>query len=160
MGDRAASAPATTGDSLAGGQPTLPKPTSTPRPTASTVDAACPYIDTETVKDTIGQHLSRTTVTSTTPHPSCAFYRPDGGLAAEITVSEQANSIAAQNDALGQVGKDSNPVTGIGDYGVVAIVDDGALLAVTKGSSLVLIKINQKSSLEAREIAKAVVGAL
>lgn len=145
-----------------GAQPTLPggAPTTTAAPTPSTVDAPCPYLDTETVKDTVGQHLTRTTVTATTPHPSCAFYRPDGHRAAAITVSAEANPIAAQNAALAKVGKNANPVNGIGDYGVVAIVPDGAVLAVTKGPALVLVTINQQSSLEAKEIARAVVAKL
>ncbi|HEY9476030.1 MAG TPA: DUF2020 domain-containing protein [Mycobacteriales bacterium] len=161
VGNQASHASAADGDS-ASSQPTLPKVTSgrTPTSTPTAVDAPCPYLGTESVMNTVGQHLTRTTMTPTRPHPSCAFYRPDGGLAVQITVSQDANPIAAQNSALARVGKDANPVNGIGDYGVVAIVDDGALLAVTKGPALVLVKINQKSSLEAKEIAKAVVGAL
>lgn len=137
-------------------QPTLPsrKPTTPP---VVTIDGPCPYVDTETVMNTIGQHLTRTTVTSSRPHPSCAFYRPDGGLAAQITVSEQPNEVAAQNAALQRVGQSANPVDDIGDYGAVAITDDGALLAVTKAKSLVVVQINQKSSLQAKEIARAVV---
>ncbi|HEX5493245.1 MAG TPA: DUF2020 domain-containing protein [Mycobacteriales bacterium] len=158
--NQAAGGPVTASGPPTGAQPTLPKTSARPTPTPSTVDAPCPYVDTASVMNTIGQHLTRTTVTSTVPHPSCAFYRPDGAVAAQITVSDLANPIAAQNAALAQVGKGSNPVSGIGDYGVVAIVDDGALLAVTKGPSLVLVKINQQSSLEAREIARTVVSAL
>lgn len=156
----AASAQATASRDLAG-QPTLPKATVTrAKPAPSTVEGTCPYVPTSMVMDTIGQHLTRTTVISTVPHPGCAFYRPDSALAAQITVTDLANPIAAQNSALAKTGKDANPVTGIGDYGVVAIVDDGALLAVTKGPTLVVIKINQQSSLEAKLIAKAVVAAL
>lgn len=157
--NQAATGQATAGPPT-GAPPTLPKASTRPSPQPSTVDAPCPYVDTATVMNTIGQHLTRTTVTSTAPHPSCAFYRPDGAVAAQVTVSEAANPIAAQNSALTQAGSSSNPVTGIGDYGVVAIVDDGALLAVTKGRTLIMIKINQQSSLEAKEIARVVVGAL
>lgn len=161
IGDQASQGSAA-GSNPASAQPTLPKATDARTPTAAPtpVDGPCPYLTTDVAMNTVGQHLTRTTVTATKPHPSCAFYRPDGGLAIQITVSQEANPIAAQNGAVTRVGKDANPVNGIGDYGVVAIVDDGALLAVTQGPTLVLVKINQKSSLEAKEIATSVIEAL
>jgi hypothetical protein len=156
-GGRGTDGPATT--SPARSQPTLPSTKPTTRP-VTTTEGPCPYVDTATVMNTIGQHLARSTVTSTRPHPSCAFYRPDGGLAAQITVSEEPNPVAAQNLALERAGQSANPVDGIGDYGAVTITDEGALLAVTKARTLVVVQINQKSSLQAKEIARIVVGKL
>lgn len=154
-GAEESTAPATSSQST---PPSNPPTTTAP---ASTVDGPCPYFDTQKLMDTIGQHLSRSTVTSTKPHPSCTFYRPDDAVATKITVTEQVSPNAAQTAALQTAGGNlANPVDGIGDYGAVRVVDDGTLLAVTKGTSLVVVKINQKSSLQAKEVARLVVPAL
>jgi hypothetical protein len=45
----------------------------------------------------------------------------------------------------------------VADGGTVAITAAGAVLAVSKGAALVVVRINQRISLEAIEIAKLVV---
>jgi uncharacterized protein DUF2020 len=135
-------------------RPTTPRPTPTPR--AVTTDGPCPYADRATVMDIIGQHLDRTTVTSTTPHPGCAFYRPNGEKAAEIAVSVLPTAAAARARAVTVPGKGANPVDGVGDGGAVTITAGGAVLAVSKSTALVVVRINQPISLEAVEIAKLV----
>jgi hypothetical protein len=141
--------------------PAKPKPSSRPAqtPPPSPVEGNCPYVPSDTVQDIVGQHISRTTVTATEPHPGCSFYRPNGELAADIQVSVLATAVAAQTRAIQVGGRGANGVTGrdIGDGGVVAITDTGALLAVSKGRALVVVRINQKISLEARELATYVV---
>jgi hypothetical protein len=140
--------------------PTRPRPSpATPKPTppAVTVDGPCPYADRATVMDIIGQHLDRTTVTSTTPHPGCAFYRPNAEKAAEIAVSVLPSAAAARARAITLPGKGANPVGTVADGGTVAITAGGAVLAVSKGAALVVVRINQRISLEAIEIAKLVV---
>ncbi|HEY6748272.1 MAG TPA: DUF2020 domain-containing protein [Mycobacteriales bacterium] len=156
--DRAAPVPTIAPTSTAA--PTTPRPTPTRvRPTrpAVTVDGPCPYADRATVMDIIGQHLDRTTVTSTTPHPGCAFYRPNGEKAAEIAVSVLPTAAAAQARAITLPGRGANPVDTVADGGMVAITAGGAVLAVSKGPALVVVRINQRISLEAVEIAKLVV---
>ncbi len=143
--------------------PAKPKPTpTTAKPTrpAVTTDGPCPYADRATVMDIIGQHLDRTTITSTTPHPGCAFYRPNAEKAAEIAVSVLPTAAAAAARAITLTGKGANPVNGVGDGGTVAITAGGAVLAVSKGTALVVVRINQRISLEAVEIAKLVVAKL
>jgi Domain of unknown function (DUF2020) len=136
-------------------------PSTTPaRPVAPTVEAPCPYADAPTVMDIVGQHIARTTVTRTTPHPGCAFYRPNGERAAEVAVSVLPTATAAQAEAIRLPGPGANPVDSVGDGGAVAITDDGALLAVSKGTALVVVRINQHISLEAVELAKLVVAGL
>ena len=142
-----------------------PRPTPAPKPTparptptrpAVTTEGPCPYADRATVMDIVGQHLSRTTVTSTTPHPGCAFYRTNGEKAAEIAVSVLPTAAAAQARAIAVPGRGANPVETVADGGTVAITPDGAVLAVSKGRALVVVRINQRISLEAVEIAKLV----
>jgi hypothetical protein len=125
-----------------------------------TVDARCPYAGAATVMDIVGQHIARTTVTSTTPHPGCAFYRPNGEKAADVAVSVLASAAAAQAEAIRLTGPGANPVDSVADGGTVAITGDGALLAVSKGRALVVVRINQRVSLEAIELAELVVARL
>ena len=125
-----------------------------------TVDAPCPYASAATVMDIVGQHIARTTVTSTTPHPGCAFYRPNGEKAADLAVSVLASATAAQAEAIRLTGPGANPVDSVADGGTVVITGDGALLAVSKSRALVVVRINQPVSLEAIELAKLVVARL
>jgi hypothetical protein len=146
------------------GAPTpAPPPTEAATPSRTppaTVDAPCPYADAATVMDIVGQHLARTTVTRTTPHPGCAFYRPNAEKAADVAVSVLASPSAAQAEAIRLTGPRANPVDSVGDGGTVAITADGAVLAVSSGPALVVVRINQPSSLEAIELAKLVVARL
>jgi UPF0176 protein len=156
----------------AGQQAAAPVPTRTVSPTRTpaaaptrtrapvTVDAPCPYADAATVMDLVGQHIARTTVTATRPHPGCAFYRPNGEKAADLAVSVLASAAAAQTEAIQLTGPGANPVDSVADGGTVAITGDGAVLAVSKGRALVVVRINQHSSLEAIELAKLVAGRL
>ncbi len=138
--------------------PTRTPPTRTPPPV--TVEAPCPYADAATVRDIVGQHIARVTVTRTTPHPGCAFYRPNGEKAADVAVSVLANPAAAQAEAIRLTGPTANPVDSVGDGGTVAITGDGATLAASSGAALVVVRINQRVSLEAIELAKLVVATL
>ncbi|HEV7657005.1 MAG TPA: DUF2020 domain-containing protein [Mycobacteriales bacterium] len=155
--DSAAPVPTTVAPTTAAPTTTTTAAKPTPTPPSVTVDGPCPYADTATVMDIIGQHLGRTTVTTTTPHPGCAFYRPNAEKAVEVTVSVLAGATAAQAQAIRIGGSGANPVTGVGDGGTVAIVAAGAVLAVSKGAALVVVRINQQISLEAIELAKLVV---
>jgi len=144
--------------------PTLPRSTGPPRPRPTpppvTVDGPCPYADAGTVMDIVGQHIARTTVTKTTPHPGCAFYRPDAEKAADVAVWMLPSATAALTRAVRLPGASANPVDSVGDGGAVAITGDGAVLAVSKGRALVVVRVNQPISLEAVELARLVVAKL
>jgi hypothetical protein len=135
-----------------------PAPPRTPAPV--TEDAPCPYAGADVVADTVGQRIARTTVTRTSPHVGCAFYRPNGEKAADVAVSVLASAAAAQERAVAFPGAGANPVDSVADGGAVKITADGAVLAVSKGAALVVVRINQTVSLEAVEIAKLVVATL
>jgi len=158
----AAPAPTTTASAAARTTSARPAPTPTPRPTPKpvTVDAPCPYADSWTIAETVGQRISRTTVTRTRPYVGCGFYRPSGEKAADIAVSLLASPAAAQARAVAVAGAAANPVDHVGDGGAVTITDTGAVLGVSKGRALVVVRINQRISLEAVEIARMVVAKL
>jgi hypothetical protein len=130
--------------------------TSTPAP--NPVEGRCPYLDADTVAGIVGQHISRTTVTPTRPYPGCSFYRPNGELAVDVAISELATPTQAQAKAIAIGGRAANPVNGVADGGVVAVTADGAVLAISKSRLLIVIRINQRSSLEAKELARSVSG--
>lgn len=138
--------------------PTRTSPAATRPPV--TVDAPCPYADAMTMAGTVGQRIARTTVTRTTPHPGCAYYRANGEKAADIAVSVLAGPAAARARALALAGRSANPVEGVGDGGAVVLTEGGALLAVSQGATLVVVRINQSISLSAVEVAKLVVAKL
>lgn len=125
-----------------------------------TRDGPCPYFTTSFAMETVGQHLTRSTVTSQTPYPACVLYRPDGNPAVKIQVIEAATVIKAQEQAVTELGASANPVPGVGDKGTVAIVGDGARLVVSKGRYVLELWINQQSSLQARLLAAQAVMAI
>ena len=132
--------------------------TARPRPSTARVvtrDGTCPYFDLDFAEQTIGQHLARGTITTTRPYPGCTLYRPDGGKAIDIQVKEYRTALDAQQRAVTVVGSAANP-TDVGDHGTVAIVADGARLAASKGRYLIVVFINQQSSLQAHDVAAAV----
>lgn len=150
--------PATTAAPSTAAPTTTPARTTPARtPAPVTEDAPCPYAGAETVAETVGQRIARTTVTRTSPHVGCAFYRPNGEKAADVAVSVLASAAAAQARAVAFPGAGANPVTSVGDGGAVKVTADGAVLAVSTGAALVVVRINQTVSLEAVEIAKLVV---
>jgi hypothetical protein len=134
--------------------------TPVPTPVPTPVEGDCPYLGVEDVAGTVGQHIARSTVTPTRPYPGCDFYRPNGERAVDIDVAVLRTSTQAQARAIAIGGRAANPVNGIADGGVVTVTNDGAVLAVSKGRTLVVVRINQRSSLEAKEIARAVIGGL
>jgi hypothetical protein len=159
--DTAARAPGPTGPSRtsAATRTTPPVPAS-PTLVPSPYPGRCPYTDAETIAGTVGQHIGRTTVTPTQPYPGCSFYRPNGELAVGVAVSVLPSAVQAQARAIAVGGQAANPVVGIGDGGVVRVGGDGAVLAVSQSRALIVVRINQRSSLEAKEIARYVLAGL
>jgi UPF0176 protein len=147
-----------------GQRPSLAEPTGTVGTAPHTTvlrpvvirDGPCPYFTTSFAMDTVGQHLYRSTVTTTTPYPGCTLYRPDDAKAVVVQVSVLPTVLAAQQKAVTMLGPTANPVSGVGDHGTVAIVADGARLAASKGRVLVVVWVNQQVSLQAHDIAAAV----
>jgi len=94
------------------------------------------------------------------PAPDCAFYRPDETAAVSVDLTPYPDPVAAQNAALALVTTTATPITDLGDYGGVLVSPGRTLLAVTTGPLLVVVSTNQESSLQARELASAVLAAL
>lgn len=156
------SAPAATEPSA---EPTAPAETSSASRVATSAvpepviaEGDCFYLDTGFVEETVGQRISRTTYTSTSHEelPGCTFYRPDGEPAVDVAVTALSTAVQAQNAAVELGTPAAIPVDDIADGGVVLVATEGTVLAVSSGRTLLVVRVNQQSSLEARAIAAEV----
>lgn len=128
-----------------------------------TVEEPCPYLDADFVSDTVGQRVGKVLVTTSTPPvgplPKCEFQRWDAEASAIIdtlTIEEGAGLEKALELVPG-----GNPA-GAGEGGSVLVQQGQARtdLAAFSGTTMVIVTINQESSLEANELAKAVLAAI
>jgi hypothetical protein len=94
------------------------------------------------------------------PPPTCTFAKPNGEPALVVEISQAADATAAQTAAVERVAPlGGTAVRDIGDGGGIA-VGPQTVLAVADGTLVVVVTVNQESSLQAREIAQTVVGAV
>lgn len=123
--------------------------------------ADCPYLDSEFVADSNGQHVSKVRVSADQPHPACFFYRPDGKvqLTVRVYVGDAKTATALVNKAAPV--DTSNPASDpAGWKGGYQSSDDGAVYAVSKGTAAVIATTNQKQSVKARTVVKKAIAAL
>ncbi|MDQ7810090.1 DUF2020 domain-containing protein [Amycolatopsis sp. A133] len=121
----------------------------------------CPYLGSELVAESNGQHVSKVRVSADQPHPACFFYRPDGKvqLTVRVYVGDAKTATALVNKAAPV--DSSNPASDpAGWKGGYLSSDDGAVYAVAKGASAVVVTTNQKQSVKARTVAKKAIAAL
>lgn len=162
---------------LAGCGPSLVSGTATPSPPSASAGTAagselppdpqpaatedCPYLDSEFVADSNGQHVSKVRISADQPHPACFFYRPDGKiqLTVRVYVGDAKTATALVNKAAPV--DSSNPASDPSGWkGGYESTDDGAVYAVAKGSAAVIATTNQKQSVKARTVVKKAIAAL
>ncbi|MEV7092984.1 DUF2020 domain-containing protein [Amycolatopsis sp. NPDC051045] len=121
----------------------------------------CPYLSSELVAESNGQHVSKVRVSADQPHPACFFYRPDGKvqLTVRVYVGDAKTATALVNKAapLDSSNPASDPSGWKGGY---LSTDDGAVYAVAKGAAAVIATTNQKQSVKARTVVKKAIAAL
>ena len=123
--------------------------------------ASCPYLKAEAVAEANGQHVDEVRISGDQPHPACFFYRPDGKvqLSVQVYVGQPDIATALVNKAAPI--DTSNPASDpTGWKGGCESTADGAVYAVAKGGSAVVVKTNQKQSVKARTVAKQAIAAL
>ncbi|WP_205624228.1 DUF2020 domain-containing protein [Amycolatopsis vancoresmycina] len=121
----------------------------------------CPYLGSEFVAESNGQHVSKVRVSADQPHPACFFYRPDGKvqLTVRVYVGDAKTATALVNKAAPV--DSSNPASDPSGWkGGYLSTDDGAVYAVAKGSAAVIATTNQKQSVKARTVVKKTISAL
>ncbi|MEQ0561306.1 DUF2020 domain-containing protein [Amycolatopsis sp. NEAU-NG30] len=123
--------------------------------------ADCPYLGSEVVAEANGQHVSKVRVSADEPHPACFFYRPDGKIQLTVRVyvgrPEIATALVNKAAPIDSSNPASDPAGWKGGY---LSSDDGAVYAVSKGASAVVVTTNQKQSVKARTVAKKAIAAL
>lgn len=128
-----------------------------PQPTA---DGPCPYLDEAFVEETNGQRVSKVQTSADEP-PTCFFYRSDGAVQLTVRVYRGDAAVAkALVDASAPVAT-SNPAELTGGWkGGAEATDAGAVYAVTKESSAVVVTTNQGQTIKAKQIAQESITAL
>lgn len=129
-----------------------------PKPTAG---GPCPYLETSFVADANGQHVSKVQTSADKPHPTCFFCALSGQL--QLTVRIYVGDAAVAKALVDQAApvNASNPATDpAGWQGGYEPTDSGAVYAVAKGGSAVVVTTNQKQTVKARSVAKQTISAL
>ena len=129
-----------------------------PQPTRG---GPCPYLDTSFVADANGQHVSKTQTSADQPHPACFFYALSGKLQLTVQVYVGDAKVAkALVDKAAPVDT-SNPASDpAGWQGGYEQTDSGAVYAVAKGGSAVIVTTNQQQTVKARTVTKQAISAL
>lgn len=128
-----------------------------PQPTA---DGPCPYLEESYVEDTNGQRVGKVKTSADQP-PACFFYRPDGNVQLTVRVYTGDAAVAkALVDAAAPVAT-SNPAQLSGGWkGGAEATDTGAVYAVAKDASAVVVTTNQEQTIKAKQIAQQSITAL
>lgn len=128
-----------------------------PQPTNA---GPCPYLEESYVADTNGQRVSKVQTSADQP-PACFFYRPDGSVQLTVRVYTGDATIAkALVDAAAPV-TTSNPAELTGGWkGGAEATESGAVYAVAKDASAIIVSTNQEQTIKAKQIAQQSITAL
>ncbi|WP_236790296.1 DUF2020 domain-containing protein [Amycolatopsis sp. GM8] len=143
--------------------PSAPPPASAqPPPDPQPAGAGpCPYLDTSFVADANGQHVSKVQTSSDKPHPACFFYALNGKL--QLTVQVYVGDPAVAKALVDKAAPltTSNPATDpAGWQGGYEPTDAGAVYAVAKAGTAIVVTTNQKQTVKARTVAKQTISGL
>jgi hypothetical protein len=128
----------------------------TPVPAA---DGKCPYLDSAFVADANGERVGKVKLSVGGGTPACFFYRPDGGV--QVTVWVYAGGAATAVVDRAAPRETSNPASSpAGWRGGSQPTSTGAVYAVAKANSAVVVTTNQSQTIKARRIAEKAIAAL
>ena len=132
---------------------TATAPTLPPDPQPAT-DGPCPYLESSFVEQANAQRVGKVQVSADQP-PTCFFYRRNGDLQVTVRVYSGDAAVAkALVDAAAPVAT-SNPAELTGGWqGGAESKDAGAVYAVAKDGSAVIVTIDHKQTIKARQIAQ------
>lgn len=123
----------------------------------------CPYLDAEFVAAANGQRVDRTQISRPAqgPHPSCFFFRPDGGLqlSVRVYVGEPAVAMGLVDQAA-PIAESDPADQPSGWNGGSLVTGAGAVYAVAKDGAAVLVTTNQGQTIKARRVAERVIATL
>jgi len=125
------------------------------------IEGPCPYLDEGFVEETNGQHVSKVMTSSDAPHPTCFFYRADGDvqLVTRVFVGEAAVAKGLVDQAAPVA--TANPAELDGGWaGGYQKVDGGAVFAVSKADTAVIVTTNQEQTIKARRAVEQTISTL
>lgn len=153
--------------------PTVPVPVATSPPPATSVaavapaapepvaDGPCPYLGSGDVAEANGQRVTKVRISADKPHPACFFYRPDGSV--QLTVRIYAGDAAVAKaivDEAAPVATSDPAKSPQGWKGGSLSGEKGAVYAVAKDGTAVVVTTNQAQTIKARRIVEAVIAKL
>ncbi|UQS21783.1 DUF2020 domain-containing protein [Amycolatopsis thermalba] len=131
-----------------------------PEPTPARA-APCPYLENSFVADSNGQRVSKVEISADQPHPTCFFYALSGKL--QLTVRVYTGDPAVANALVDQAAPvaTSNPAAEPpGWQGGYASKPDGAVYAVARDGTAVIVTTNQQQTVKARTVARQAISRL
>ncbi len=138
--------------------PTEAPPVVAPTAPEPVADGPCPYLESSVVADANGQRVTKVRTSADKPQPACFFYRPDGSV--QLTVRVYAGEPGVAKAIVDEAAPiaDSNPATSpAGWKGGSLSNDEGAVYAVAKAGTAVVVTTNQKQTIKARRLAETVI---
>ncbi|WP_436502153.1 DUF2020 domain-containing protein [Actinokineospora sp. HUAS TT18] len=155
----------TTPDQTVGGVSSVPSPVSTavvaPAVPEAVADGPCPYLESGDVAEANGQRVTKVRISADKPHPACFFYRPDGSVQLTVRIYAGEPAVAkAIVDEAAPVATSDPAKSPQGWKGGSLSGEKGAVYAVAKEGTAVVVTTNQAQTIKARRIVEAVVGKL
>ncbi|MFL6144321.1 MAG: DUF2020 domain-containing protein [Labedaea sp.] len=140
---------------------TAPASVAPPPSPVPVADGKCPYLDSAFVADANGQRVTKVKVSTDTPHPACFFYRADGRiqLTSQVYVGDAAHAKALVDQAAPVATADPATLAG-GWTGGSQAANTGAVFAVRKEGTAVVITTNQGQTIKAKRVAEKVIATL
>jgi hypothetical protein len=148
-----------------------PAPTaaaSVPPQLPAATSANCPFLDLNEVQNDNGQHVGSVKVSTSADgqaHPVCYFYRPDGHL--QMTVRVYVGTAAVATALVNQAApiKTSDPADQPPGWQGGSEASSppplaGAVYAIAKGGTAIIVVSNQLQSIKCRLVATAVANGL
>jgi hypothetical protein len=118
-------------------------------------------MDSNFVAQSNGQHVSKVQTSVDKPYPTCFFYALSGNvqLIVRVYVGEPAVATALV-DQVAPVDTANLAEEPAGWCGGYEAIDSGAVYAVAKQGTAVVVTTNQKQSIKARTVAKQAIAVL
>jgi UPF0176 protein len=144
-------------ESLPAGTP-VPAAPPAPQPVA---DGPCSYLTVAAVQAANGQRVSAVRVSADRPHPSCFFLSRNGTVLLRTWIVVATPEVArATVDAVAPVATSDLAELPGGWSGGSQPTTEGAVFAVARQGSAVVITTNQRQTISARQIAEQVIATL
>ncbi|MGH3962819.1 MAG: DUF2020 domain-containing protein [Pseudonocardiaceae bacterium] len=142
-------------------EPAAAAPVIAPRAPQPVTKGPCRYLPAATVEAVNGERVGAVQVSADRPHPACFFLRGDGAVQLRTWIVVATPEVArATVDAAAPVATSDLAELPDGWSGGSQPTSDGAVFAVARQGTAVVITTNQRQTISARRIAGQVIAAL